>query len=98
MTTTFERLRAILVKDYQQAPVSLTLDAPLEGLGIDSLGLAELLFNVEDEFKLTLTSESESVPLLTVGDVVRYIDDLIAAQHGGDAQAGVAVAPTSRAP
>lgn len=103
MTTTFERLRAILVKDYKQAPMSLTLDTPLEGLGIDSLGLAELLFNVEDEFKLTLSSESESVPLLTVGDVVRYIDDLIAAQHGGDAQAGVAqegvnVVPTSRAP
>jgi len=54
MTTTFERLRAILIKDYQLAPESLTFDAPLEALGIDSLGVAELLFNIEDEFKVTL--------------------------------------------
>lgn len=78
MTTTFERLRAILIKDYQLAPESLTFDAPLEALGIDSLGVAELLFNIEDEFKVTLPPEP--VKLATVGDVVGYIDDLLAAQ------------------
>lgn len=96
MTTTFEQLRAILVRDYKLAPESLTLDAPLEGLGIDSLGVAELLFNVEDEFKITLPPQSVQLP--TVGDVVRFIDELIAAQHGGDAQADVASAPTSPTP
>lgn len=94
MTTSLERLRAILVTDYKLAPESLTLDAPLQGLGIESLEVAELLFNVEDEFKVALTPEP--VQLTTVGDVVRYIDELVAAQHGGDAQAGVAVVPTSR--
>lgn len=79
MTTTFERLRDILVKDYKLAPESLALAAPLEGLGIDSLGVAELLFTVEDEFGIKLPSEP--VPLSTVGDVVRYIDELVAAQH-----------------
>ena len=78
MTTTFDRLRAILIKDYQLAPESLTFDAPLEALGIDSLGVAELLFNIEDEFKVTLPPEP--VQLATVGDVVGYIDDLVAAQ------------------
>jgi acyl carrier protein len=96
MTTTFERLRAILVKDYKLDPEAWTRDAPLEGLGIDSLGLAELLFNVEDEFKVTLPPES--VALSTVGDVVCYIDGLIAAQHGGNVHVGVVGAPTSRAP
>ena len=90
MTTTFERLCAILVKDYKLAPESLTLDAPLEGLGIDSLGVAELLFNVEDEFKIALPPEPVQLP--TIGDVVRYIDQLVAIQHGGEA-----AAPTSRA-
>ena len=47
--TTSERLRAILVRDYQLDYESLRLDAPLEALGIDSLGAAELLFNVEDD-------------------------------------------------
>ena len=90
MNATLERLRAILVKDYKLAPEALTLDAPLEGLGIDSLGVAELLFNVEDEFKVTLPPEP--VQLATIGDVVRYIDDLVAAQGGGTV--APAVAPT----
>ena len=77
--TTYERLQAILVKDYKLAPEALTLDAPLEGLGIDSLGVAELLFNVEDEFGIKLPPDPVQLP--TVGDVVRYIDKLVAAQR-----------------
>ena len=78
--TTFERLYAILQKDYKLTPDQLTADAPLEALGIDSLGVAELLFNVEDEFKINLPPEP--VQLLTIGDVAQFIDRLIAAQHG----------------
>jgi acyl carrier protein len=84
MNTTFERLHAILVKDYKVAPEALTMDAALESLGLDSLAIAELLWTIEDEFKLTLPSEPESLP--TVGEVVRFIDTLIAAQHGSAAQ------------
>ncbi len=80
MTTSIERLRAILVKDYQLDAERLTLEAPLEGLGIDSLGVAELLFTIEDEFKIKLPSDA--VPLTTVGEVARYIDELVVAQHG----------------
>ena len=80
MTTTFDRLREILVRDYKLEADKLTPDAPLEALGIDSLGVADLLFNVEDEFKITLSHEP--VQLLTIGDVVRFIDGLITAQHG----------------
>ena len=89
MRTTVELLREILVKDYKLDPDSLTLDTPLEDLGIDSLGVAELLFTVEDVFKVKVSTES--VKLTTVGDVVGYVDALVAAQHGGDTQAGVAI-------
>ena len=96
MSSTFEKLRAILVRDYKLAPDALTLDAPLDGLGIDSLGVAELLFNVEDEFGLKLPPEPVDLP--TIADVVRYIDDLSAAQHGAGATAGAAVAPACVVP
>ena len=86
MTTTFDRLRAILVKDYQIAPEAVTLDAPLASLGIDSLGVAELLFNVEDEFRISLPPEPVDLP--TIGDVLRYIDALTLAQHSAAAQPG----------
>ncbi len=85
MTTTYEQLCAILVRDYQLQPQALALTAPLEDLGIDSLGLAELLFNVEDELQITLPPEA--VELETVGDVVRYLDDLIAKQPAAAANA-----------
>jgi len=79
MTTTFDHLRALLIKDYQLDPSQVTLDAELEALGIDSLGVAEMLFNVEDEFHITLSPDA--VQLLTLGDVVEFIDKLMAEQH-----------------
>lgn len=78
-TTTFNRLCAILMKDYKLEAGQLTPDAPLEALGIDSLGVADLLFNIEDEFSISLPPEP--VQLLTVGDVARFIDELVARQQ-----------------
>ena len=57
---------------------SLTPDAPLASLGIDSLGLVELLWNVEDAFKIKMPSEPTEMD--TLGDVVRYVDALVARQ------------------
>ena len=93
MTTTFDRLCAILQKDYKLAPDQLRLDAPLEDLGIDSLGVADLLFNVEDEFKISLPPEP--VQLLTIGDVAEFIDRLVAVQHSPD-DAADAVIPAAQ--
>ena len=78
MTTTFARLSAILMKDYELQPDRLTLDAPLESLGIDSLGTVELLWNIEEAFNIKLPSEPGE--LLTLGDVVCFIDELVAQQ------------------
>lgn len=79
MNTTLPRLRALLVKDYKLDPAALDPDAPLADLGIDSLGVAELMFNIEDEFKVTIPGDP--VALKTIGDVVAYIDNLVATQH-----------------
>jgi acyl carrier protein len=95
--TTVERLSKILVKNYKVDPARLTLDRPLEELGIDSLGMAELLFFIEDEFKVQLPFDPVALP--TLGDAVSYIDGLLAAQHVTETPAitGVA-APTSSNP
>jgi acyl carrier protein len=87
MTTTLERLSAVLMKDYELSPDRLRLDATLEELGIDSLGAVELLWNIEDAFDIKLPSEP--VDLLTLGDVVRYVDELVARQ-------GVEMLPEAR--
>lgn len=84
MTATFERLRAILIRDYKFAPDLLELETPLEALGIDSLGTTDLLFNIEDEFAVTLPPEA--VQLTTLGDLVDFIDDLIVTQSKSKVQ------------
>lgn len=80
MTTTLESLRAILMKDYKIQPDRVTLDAPLESLGIDSLGTVELLWNIEEAFQIKLPPDPVELP--TLGDVVRYVDELVASQGG----------------
>lgn len=92
MPSTFERLRDILVRDYSVEPDTVTLDAGFESLGVDSLGLAELLFTIEDEFNVTVSRDP--VELVTVAEVVAYIDGLITAQSSSEA--GVATSETTR--
>ena len=77
--TTLERLSRILVKNYKIDPARLTLNGQLTELGIDSLGMLELLFFIEDEFKVQLPYDPVALP--TLGDAVSYIDSLLAAQH-----------------
>ena len=91
-TNTFERLATMLAKDHKLVLDRLTPDAPLEGLGIDSLGMVEMLWNVEDEFRIKLPLKT--VELHTLADVVRYIDELVAAQGArSSAAAGAALPP-----
>lgn len=78
MNTTFDRLSHLLVRDYKLAADRLTLDAPLAGLGIDSLGTVELLWSIEETFQIKVPARADQ--LLTLGDLVRCIDTLAAAQ------------------
>lgn len=74
-STTFERLRAILIRDYRGVPAGLTPETALDELGIDSLGTVELLWTLEEEFKIKLPTEPP-LAMRTVGDVVGYIDEI----------------------
>ncbi|HEV7617258.1 MAG TPA: acyl carrier protein [Burkholderiaceae bacterium] len=87
--TTLARLQTILIKNYPSLQrEALTPDALLEELEIDSLGVTELFFSIEDEFKLSVPYEN--VDLKTIGDVVGYIDRLVTEQHGCNTPAGTA--------
>lgn len=78
MKTTFERLGTVLAKNHKVPSDKLTLDAPLETLGIDSLGTLELFWNIEEEFKISLPNQPVNLP--TVRHVVQYVDALVSAQ------------------
>ncbi|VXC67336.1 Acyl carrier protein [Burkholderia sp. 8Y] len=86
MSTTFDWLSTTLEKEYSLDPALLTPAASLESLGLDSLAVAELLFNVEDRFHINLGAESAS--LATLGDVARIIDEHVEHQTVDGVQAG----------
>jgi acyl carrier protein len=77
--TTLERLSRILAQRYKLDPARLTPEQPLGALGIDSLGMVEMLFFIEEEFAIHLPSEG--VTFGTLAEAARYIDDLIASQR-----------------
>lgn len=76
--TTLETLQDILVRDYNLQREQLTPDAKLASLNMDSLSLLELMFKIEDRYSVKITGDTPT-DLVTVGDVVRYIDGLLAA-------------------
>ena len=80
-----ERLAAILERDFSIPQASLHPDATLEGLDIDSLRLIEIVFAVEDEFKVTMPQDQGEIRgrVKTLGDLANLIEGLAAAKAGG---------------
>jgi acyl carrier protein len=76
--STLETLVDILTRDYCVARELIMPQASLETLGLDSLSVLELMFKIEDRYKVKITGDTPT-DLLTVSDVVRYIDSLLAA-------------------
>lgn len=74
--TTLTTLQDILETEYRIPREKLQPDAVLSTIGMDSLNTLELMFKIEDAFQVTI---ADDVPadLLTVADVVQYIDGLV---------------------
>ncbi|MGR3759408.1 acyl carrier protein [Roseobacteraceae bacterium NS-SX3] len=52
--STQDRVIAIIAEQAVLEPSDVTLDSTLEDLGIDSLGLVESIFAIEEEFDVTV--------------------------------------------
>ncbi|MGI8603898.1 MAG: acyl carrier protein [Verrucomicrobiales bacterium] len=69
------KVRDIIVEQLGVNADQVTLEAKfIEDLGADSLDTVELVMAFEEEFGIEVPDE-EAEKLLTVGDVVRYIED-----------------------
>jgi acyl carrier protein len=74
---TLDTLVDILARDYCVAREQIQPEATLDTLGLDSLSVLELMFKIEDRYKVKITGDTPT-DLRTVSDVVRYIDSLLA--------------------
>jgi acyl carrier protein len=75
--STLEIIQDILAQKFALDRAKLTPEAELSQLGIDSLAVLELLFDIEDRFGLKIKDDMPS-SLMTLQDVVLYIDALLA--------------------
>ena len=86
MTTTFDGLRDIIVRDFELPAERLARDTPLEEIELDSLAVTELVFALEDEFNVTAKTNGQGMQ--TLGDIALYIDQLVAERDAPAARTG----------
>ena len=71
-----QRVKDIIVEQLGVNADQVTSEAKfIEDLGADSLDIVELVMALEEEFGNEIPDE-QAEKLLTVGDVVKYIEDL----------------------
>jgi acyl carrier protein len=77
--TILERLRQILAKEFEVVPELIQPTARMDQLAIDSLAVIEVMFMLEDEFKISFPQDPGV--LETIGDLVTAIDQLVTGQR-----------------
>ena len=74
-----ERIRASLAQHLKRPVESIDLDDDLrEDLGLDSLKMIELVFEIEEAFDFEVPNE-DLPQLTTVADVVKYVEGKLGA-------------------
>ena len=59
MNDTFERIKSLMVSEFQLDPLRIMPATELTDLGVDSLAALEFVFELEDKFQITLESETD---------------------------------------
>ncbi|CRL09858.1 acyl carrier protein [Phaeobacter italicus] len=81
--STQDKVIAIIAEQAVLEPSDVALDSTLEDLGIDSLGLVESIFAIEEEFDITIPfnanePEKSEFDISNVAAIIAGIEKLIA--------------------
>ena len=82
-----DRVIAIIAEQAVLEVADVTPEATLEGLGIDSLGLVESIFAIEEAFDISVPfnandpAESD-FDISSVASIITAVEGLVAAQKG----------------
>ena len=80
-----DRVIRIIAEQAVLEPSDVTMDSTLEDLGIDSLGLVESIFAIEEEFDISIPfnanePQESDFDISSVASIVAGIEALIAEQ------------------
>jgi acyl carrier protein len=72
----FDDVRDVVVEQLSVAPEAVKLESKIiEDLGADSLDVVELVMALEEKFEVEIP-DSEAEKLISISDVVSYIEKL----------------------
>jgi acyl carrier protein len=71
-----------IAKKKKLDPATVTVASTFEELGLDSLDAADLMFTIEDTFKI-LVPDQAALTMKTVGEVVNGVRQLVAERATG---------------
>ena len=70
---TIDVIKKLLEENADVSPDQVTEDATLDSLNLDSIDVAELICNLEDELEIDFGNPQD---IKTVGDVINHIKSL----------------------
>lgn len=82
-----EKVIAIIAEQAVLEVADVKPEATLESLGIDSLGLVESIFAIEEAFDITVPfnanepEKNADFDISTVGSIIAAVEALVAEQH-----------------
>ena len=81
MATTAETLKNILTEKFSVPEEKIRADATLDALGLDSLDLIEVLFEVEEAFDIRVPQDGAAIRAATIQELLDTITGLVEPQH-----------------
>ena len=83
--TVKDRIIEIVAEQAVLEPSDITLDQSLDDLGIDSMGLVEAIFSIEESFDIQVPfnanePDASDFDISSVASIVREVEKLISAQ------------------
>lgn len=83
-----DKIIAIIAAQAVLDPSDLTMDQTLDDIGIDSLGLVESIFAIEEALDIQVPfnanePDTSDFDISSVGAIVKAVEGLVAEQKGG---------------
>ncbi len=85
--TVKDRVIAIIAEQAVLEPSDVSMDQTLEDLGIDSMGLVEAIFSIEEAFDIQVPfnanePQNSEFDISSVAAIIEAVEGLVKAEHG----------------
>jgi acyl carrier protein len=78
--SSFDYIKQLLVDKYEVKSEAIKPESTLQDLGIDSLTVVEMIFDVSEKYGIDIPDER--LKFTTLGEVVAIVDEFVAAKAG----------------